>query len=128
MCVQVAEPGGAAPRRALVLCANDDIRDPVIYWLSQTGFVVDAPQDGTRAARLLRKTKYEAFLTDRFLPPWPGLDVVPAFKRRYPKVRLVIVLHGAPVGMASLLRLAGADAVVDPPLRRAALLSAIEAR
>ena len=73
----------------------------------------------------MQRHDYRALVMDRFVPPWPGLGGIPRVKRRYPDVRIVVLLKPGPVGAASLLRIAGADAVVDPPLRQAALLGAI---
>lgn len=74
---------------------------------------------------MLRKEKYNAFLTDRLLPPWPGLDTLPLLKRKHPNLRVIVVLQSAPAGMAAVLRLAGIDAVIEPPLRRAEVCSAV---
>jgi DNA-binding NarL/FixJ family response regulator len=86
---------------------------------------VDAASDGKQAANLLRKSAYRALVTDRFIPPWPGLDSIPKLKRRYPSVRIVVLLKSGPIGTAAVLRLAGADAVVEPPVRQASLMTAL---
>ncbi|HRK19112.1 MAG TPA: response regulator [Hyphomicrobiaceae bacterium] len=111
--------------RALVLCVDDDIGRALAHWLRDSGAEVDVPEDGKRAARMLRKERYNAIVTDRFLPPWPGLDTLPLLKRKHPNLRLIVVLNSAPAGMAAVLRLAGIDAVIEPPLRRAEVCSAV---
>lgn len=113
------------PIRALMLCVDDDIGRALAHWLRDSGAEVDVPEDGKRAARMLRKVKYNAFVTDRFLPPWPGLDTLPLMKRKHPNLRVIVVLNSAPAGMAAVLRLAGVDAVIEPPLRRADVCSAV---
>jgi DNA-binding response OmpR family regulator len=111
--------------KLLVLSADEDLGEAVSYYGQALGFEVDTAQTGTHAARLLRTSDYLALLTDRFIPPWPGLDGIPGLKRRYPRIRIVVLLVDGPVGIASLLRVAGADVVIEPPLRQAALLAAL---
>jgi DNA-binding NtrC family response regulator len=113
------------PRRAMMLCVNADVGRAIEHWLREGGAEVDTPKDGKKAARMLRQDRYHAFVTDRFLPPWPGLDALPILKRKHPDLRIIVVLQNAPVGMASVLRLAGADAVIEPPLRRADVFAAL---
>jgi DNA-binding response OmpR family regulator len=125
MCFQMISRLGNEPYKLLALFADDDLRQAVSYWSTALGFTVDSARGGTEAARLLRNFDYRALVTDRFIPPWPGLDSIPKLKRRYPLVRIVVLLESGPVGIASLLRMAGADVVVEPPLRRAALVAAI---
>jgi DNA-binding response OmpR family regulator len=125
MCFQITSRLGNEPHKLLALFANDDLRQAVSYCSRALGFTVDTARSGNDAARLLRGSDYRVLVTDRFIPPWPGLDSIPRLKRRYPHVRIVVLLESGPVGIASLLRLAGADVVVEPPLRRAALLAAI---
>ena len=113
------------PVRALMLCVDTDVGRALAHWLRESGAEVDAPEDGKRAARMLRQQRYTVFVTDRFLPPWPGLDTLPLLKRKNPDLRVIVVLRSAPVGMAAVLRLAGIDAVIEPPLRRADICSAV---
>jgi DNA-binding response OmpR family regulator len=113
--------------KILVLCCDDDVRELVSHWSGASGFEVDTATRGGQAAKLLRKHDYRALVMDRFLPPWPGLDSIPRLKRRFPGVRIIVLLNRGPVGAASLLRVAGADAVIEPPLGQLALLSAISA-
>jgi DNA-binding NtrC family response regulator len=115
---------GVPDNRALVLCADDDLRSSVRYWLEDLGLGVDITSKGAQAAALLRESNYAALVTDRFLPPWPGLGGIPRLKRRHPNIRIVVILTHGPVGAASLLRIAGADAVIELPICRTNLESA----
>ncbi len=119
--VQLIDP----PRRAMMLCVDADVGRAIEHWLRESGAEVDAPEDGKKATRMLRRDKYHAFVTDRFLPPWPGLESLPTLKRKHPDLRIVVVLQNSPLGMASVLRLAGADAVIELPLRRADVFAAV---
>lgn len=125
MCFQTVDRGSDDLGKILVLFTDDDLRAAARYWTRALGFTVDAARDGAHAAKLLRASRYRALVTDRFIPPWPGLDSIPKLKRRYPHVRIVVLLERGPLDAAALLRVAGADVVVEPPLRRAALVAAI---
>jgi DNA-binding response OmpR family regulator len=114
-----------ALRRLLVLCADEELGEAAAYWGRALGFTVDTSSSGARAARLLRASRYWALLTDRCIPPWPGLGSIPRLKRRHPDIRIVVLLERGPIGVASVLRLVGADVVIEPPLRQTALLAAL---
>ena len=113
MCVQIINRLADGPKKIIVLVANQDLRDTASYWSEALGFAVDAARNGTHAAKLLQEGPYQALVTDRFVPPWPGLESIPKLKRRYPGMRLIILLKRGPIGTASMLRVAGADAVID---------------
>jgi DNA-binding NarL/FixJ family response regulator len=85
---------------------------------------IDSAQDGMHAAKLVRASTYWALLTDRLIPPWPGLSNIPKLKRRFPHLQVVVFLQHDSSEAAPLLRIAGADVVIEPPLRRAALVAA----
>jgi DNA-binding response OmpR family regulator len=125
MYFQLVQLLGDRPQRILVLVANGDLRDTACYAGKELGFAVDTARHGSHAARLLNEAEYHALITDRVVPPWPGLGGIPRLKRRYAGVRLVILLKQGPIGTASLLRVAGADAVVEAPIRQAALMTAL---
>jgi DNA-binding response OmpR family regulator len=121
----MASRNGDTPGRLLVLCADEEVGESAAYWGRALGFTVDTSSSGAQAARLLRTSCYWAILTDRCIPPWPGLGSIPKLKRRYPDIRIVVLLERGPIGIASVLRLAGADVVIEPPWRQAALLAAL---
>ena len=125
MCSQMIDRIACGPQKIIMLLADDDLREATSYWSEALGWSVELARDGKHAARLLRMSEYRALVTDRFIPPWPGLDSIPKLKRRYPNVRIVVLLTRGPIGTAAVLRLAGADAVIEPPVRQAALMTAL---
>ena len=111
MCVQInLQTDG--PKKIIVLVANHDLRDAASYWSEALGFAVDGARNGPQAAKLLQEGAYQALVTDRFVPPWPGLESIPKLKRRYPSMRLIVLLKRGPIGIGAMLRVAGADAVI----------------
>ena len=125
MCVQIINRLADGPKKIIVLVANQDLRDAASYWSEALGFAVDAARTGTHAAKLLQEGPYQALVTDRFVPPWPGLESIPNLKRRYPGMRLINLLKRGQIGTASMLRVAGADAVIELPIRQADLMTAL---
>ena len=125
MCVQISNRLANGPQKIIVLVANHDLRDTASYWSEALGFAVDVARNGAHAAKLLQEGAYQALVTDRFVPPWPGLASIPRLKRLYPSTRLVVLLKRGPIGIGSMLRVAGADAVIEPPVRQAALMTAL---
>ena len=125
MCVQIINWLADGPKKVIVLVSNHDLRDAASYWIEDLGFTVDAANNGADAAKLLEEGAYQALVTDRFVPPWPGLESIPKLKRRYPSMRLVVLLKRGPIGVASMQRVAGADAVIEPPVRQADLMTAL---
>jgi DNA-binding response OmpR family regulator len=111
--------------RLLSLVGDEDLREAIRYWSTDLGLTVDTVCSGARAAKLLRKVEYQALVTDRVIPPWPGLDSLPKLKRQYPDLRVIVLLRRGPVGVASLLRLVGADEVIEGPMRVSTLVSAL---
>ena len=125
MCVQIINRLADGAKKVIVLVANHDLRDAASYWIEDLGFAVDAAKNGAHAANLLQEGAYQALVTDRFVPPWPGLESIPKLKRRYPSMRLIVLLKRGPIGIGAMLRVAGADAVIEPPVRQAALMTAL---
>jgi DNA-binding response OmpR family regulator len=125
MCVPIINRLADDPKKLIVLVANHDLRESASYWSHDLGFAVEVARNGGHAAKLLQEGAYQAIITDRFVPPWPGLASIPRLKRLYPSTRLVVLLKRGPVGIGSMLRVAGADAVLEPPVRQAALMTAL---
>ena len=90
MCVQMINRIADGSKKIIVLVANTDLREAASYWSEGLGFTVDAARNGAHAAKLLQEGAYQALVTDRFVPPWPGLESIPKLKRRYPSMRLIV--------------------------------------
>lgn len=115
---EVAQQAGV-----VVLCVDEDVRDLLRFWIEEVGCPVAIAADGHDAATKLRHGRWRTLATDRFLPPWPGLDSILALKQLYGGLRVVVVEDGNPYTQ-NLARVIGADATLSRPLRRASVLSA----
>jgi len=95
----------------------------VAHWLTLNGMDVVVAGDGYQAARALKRGS-AWLITDRVLPPWPGLDPFLDLRTRYPNLSIVFV-EGANVHDTILARVTGANATLSRPLTRQAVVDAL---
>ena len=79
--------------------------------------------DGYQAARALKRGS-SWLVTDRVLPPWPGLDPFLDLRSRYPHLNIVFV-EGDNVHDTILARVTGASVTLSRPLTRQAVTGAL---
>jgi len=108
----------------VVLCLDDHYSTTLAHWLRSAGIRVEIVNSGRQAKQLLRSSDRRVFVTDRVLPPWPGLSRLASLKRTHKHLRLVTIDRGDADSRYVALA-AGADAVVSPPLRRDVAMRAI---
>ena len=119
----VSTPGARNAAGAIViLCAEEAERDVIAYWLGAPGRAVVAT-DGYHAARLIDEGGHW-LVTDRVLPPWPGLGTFLALRGRHPRLRIAFIENGDR-DERILARVAGADVVLAKPLTRNAVNAAL---
>ena len=114
----------AGGRRVVVLRAEPRLRQLLGYWLSAVTPELTVAATGWQAAALLSDSAQSTILiTDRIVPPWPGLPPIPALKQANPRLRVVVVpgQDGGPSSAAGGLA-GGADETLPRPLSRAAVL------
>jgi DNA-binding response OmpR family regulator len=107
----------------LILCADETARDALAYWLRSSNVTADVAVDGYDASERLRCGAFRLLVTDRLLPPWPGLDGFVRLKQRLANLRIAFIDDGVP-DTQSLAWAAGADIILPRPLRRASVLRA----
>jgi CheY-like chemotaxis protein len=107
----------------LILCADQTARYALAYWLRSSNVATEVAVDGYEASEWLRSGAFRLLVTDRVLPPWPGLDAFVRLKQRLTNLRIAFIDDGMPDTQA-LARAAGADVILRRPLRRASVLRA----
>jgi DNA-binding response OmpR family regulator len=110
----------------VILCTDEGTRDVVAYWLESAGHRVTVARDGHAASRALRDGRGRLLVTDRVLPPWPGLDTFLALRARDPGLGIAVVETGD-LDERILARVTGATALLRKPLSRAAVLALVPA-
>lgn len=113
-----------AAASTIVLCADATLRDRVAFWLRAAGVKVAVANSGRDAKAIMSKGTARLLITDRLLPPWPGLDTANELKRVAGKGRVSIAyIAQGNIDERSLALAAGADVVLAWPLARASVLS-----
>ena len=108
----------------VVLCLDEHYTATLAHWLRSAGVRVEIVESGRQAKQLLHVGERWVLVTDRVLPPWPGLSRLASLKRSHKLLRIVAIDRGD-ADSRYLALAAGADAVVSPPLRRNVAMRAI---
>ena len=108
----------------VVLCLDKHHPATLAHWLRSAGRRVEVVENGLQAKQLLRTGGQWVLVTDRVLPPWPGLSRLTSLKKSHALVRIVAIDRGDADSRYVALA-AGADAVISPPLRRNVAMRAI---
>ena len=113
----------APPMDVVVLCADEGARETLAYWLKSSGVATAVAGSGYQARNILRGGLSRLLITDRILPPWPGLDTVVNLKQTLVGLTVAFLDDGVPDNR-TLARSAGADIILPRPLRRAHVMEA----
>jgi DNA-binding response OmpR family regulator len=116
--------GDACEGDVVVLCAEEEVRDVIAYWLSTLPLRSVIAESGYHASKVLGTNTCRLLVTDRVLPPWPGLDTFLGLRARHPKLRIAFVDSGNSEERL-LARVTGATEFLARPLSRRALLAAV---
>ena len=114
---------------ARLLIVEDDrlLRETISHTLEAAGHEVRAAPDGVQALKLYRQRPADLIVTDIIMPNQDGIETIRALRRLDPAVP-IIAISGAVaafdvLGAAAKL---GATRTLRKPIRRAALLAAVE--
>jgi DNA-binding response OmpR family regulator len=108
----------------VILCAQEELRDVITYWFTSLSIRTYPTTDGYEAARILKTTTVGLLITDRVLPPWPGLDTFRQLQSANPRLRIAFVDDGSREGVI-LARITGATVVLTRPLSRRQVVEAL---
>jgi DNA-binding response OmpR family regulator len=105
----------------VILCGEEEVRDVIAYWFSSLPVPTIVAEDGHHATRVMRDGNCRLLVTDRVLPPWPGLDTLRELRERHPLLRVVYVDNGN-VHDRIVAGVVGATDVLFRPLHRQAVI------
>jgi DNA-binding NtrC family response regulator len=108
----------------VVLCAEEEVRDVITYWFASLPVRTFVAADGYEANKVLKDNARGLLVTDRILPPWPGLDTFRQLRSRNPHLRIACIDDGTPETQI-LARVTGATVVLPRPLKRQAVVEAL---
>jgi DNA-binding NtrC family response regulator len=108
----------------LILCAEEELRDVITYWFMSLPVRTVVAADGHEANREIKGMTSGLIVTDRVLPPWPGLDTFRNIRFANPRLRVAFIDDGSP-DAAILARVTGATVVLQRPLTRQKVVEAL---
>jgi len=108
----------------VLLCAQDLVRDLLAYWLEPLPVRCYVARDGFEANRLLKAVRGGLLVTDRVLPPWPGLATFRDILAGNPRLDIAVVEDSSPE-LTTLARAMGATILLQRPLTRRGVIDAL---
>lgn len=108
----------------IVLCVAEDTRDAIAHWCGDLSPRTCVAEDGYHANALLQESQKPTLVTDRVLPPWPGLDMFPTLRARNPGLRIAFVENGN-LHDSILAKITGATVFLSRPLTRKGVVEAL---
>jgi DNA-binding NtrC family response regulator len=108
----------------VILCADEEVRDVIAYWFTSLPARTFVADDGYHANRILQGGPCRWLVTDRVLPPWPGLDTFLTLRAHHPSLRIAFVDNGN-LDDWILALATGATVLLHRPLTRQAVVEAL---
>lgn len=91
---KTAEDEDAIP--VIILCIDAEVRDRIAYWLKFLPVRTSIAESGYQANKILRDVGCRLLITDRLLPPWPGMGRFHRLLVKRPGLRIAFIDDGAP--------------------------------
>ena len=107
---------------------NTDTREALRLSLEIEGYAVRAAANGDDALRLQMSEPADLLVTDIFMPERDGFETLAAFRKNFPRTRIVVISGSASRVRGSYLesaRMVGADATLKKPVAPTDLLRVI---
>lgn len=112
-----ASKPGLAVSDVIILCAGEADRDVLAYWCQGLPVRVLVAADGHEARHVIVSAPAPLLITDRALPPWPGLEPLAILRAANPALRIAYLDGGMPDDRI-IARVTGAAIVLRKPLSR----------
>jgi DNA-binding response OmpR family regulator len=108
----------------VILCGEEEVRDVLAYWFASMPAHTIVADDGHHANKILRERHCRLLVTDRVLPPWPGLDTLRTLRSHNPRLRVAYVDNGN-IQDRILAGIIGATDYLTRPLTRKSAIEAL---
>jgi DNA-binding NtrC family response regulator len=108
----------------VILCGEEEVRDVIAYWFSSLPAPTIVADDGHHATNILRERNCRLLVTDRVLPPWPGLDPFRSLRDHNPRLRVAYIENGS-VHDQIIAGIFGATDYYSRPLTRNSVIEAL---
>jgi DNA-binding response OmpR family regulator len=113
-----------AAGEVVILCGEEEVRDVIVHWFTSLPASTTIAEDGYHANTILRERNCRLLVTDRVIPPWPGLDTFRTLRDRNPDLRVAFVDNGN-IHDRILARIVGATDYFSRPLNRRTVIEAL---
>lgn len=113
----------------LVIDDNPEFREILRAHLEAIGHRTVLADNGEQGLAVLERGGIDMVLTDILMPKRDGVEVLRETKRRWPGLPVIAISGGGWIGANELLGMAerlGADQVLQKPVRRDALIKAVD--
>ena len=117
------------PKRLLVVDDDADMRLTLKLALEIAGYVVEVAANGREAVARQRESPCDVLITDIFMPDADGFEAIDAFRKQFPRTRIIVVSGGAQFTKRNYLpdaQLIGADATLQKPFDVDVLLRTLQ--
>jgi DNA-binding NtrC family response regulator len=112
-------------RVALLLCKDEEVHDLAECWLRTAGLNVISALDERCLQAILFQKSVDFLILDRLPLYGTELPSLRSLKKESPGLRILLIPSLAEHPELGIARISGVDAVLSRPMRRAALLSAL---
>jgi len=112
----------------LIIDDEEELRRIMRDALEKQGHDVLEAGNGTDALDLAEQHPLDLIVTDIMMPETDGIETIIALRRKDPKIRIIAVSGGGPIGDSNYLTLAekfGAMQVLAKPFRRQQFVDAV---
>ena len=106
-------------KKVLIVDDNADIRESLKRVLERAGYAVELARDGDEALSRQKANPANVLITDLFMPERDGFETLAAFRKAYPRTRIVAISGESRVTRRDYLesaRLIGVDAIFRKPV------------
>ena len=115
-------------RKILIAEDHADTREALRLSLEAEGYAVRAAANGDDAFRLQLAEPADVLVTDLFMPERDGFETLAAFRKNFPRTKIIVIsgdgqrIRGSYLESAQMV---GADAVLRKPVAPAELIRVI---
>ena len=112
---------------ATVLVVDDDpaMRTLLKDWLERGGFRVIEEPTADRLLAAATESQLDAVVLDKEMPGHGGFEVLPAFRRQWPEVPVILITAFGGTAVAEEALRLGARVYLEKPFQLSALLEAV---
>ncbi len=104
-------------KNILIIEDEKEIREGLVEFLEDAGFIVDSAENGQQGLGKIGKKDFDVVVTDLIMPVVGGMEVLRETKRIKPHTRVILITAFATVDNAVEAMKAGASDYITKPFR-----------